>query len=78
MTYIVGVDVAVGAAILEILVKSDSGGRARRRFIVTARAAVRRILLVAVDIGRAGAQASQWLARGVERLPQLSWTVRCW
>ena len=54
MTYIVGVDVAFRAAILEIRVKSDSGGWARRRGSVTARATVGRVLLVAVQFGRAG------------------------
>jgi len=41
MTYIVGVDVAVRAPILKIRVKSDSGGRARLRGIVTTGAAIR-------------------------------------
>lgn len=54
MTYIVGVDVAVGAAILEVRVKGDSRGWARRRGSVTTRTAVGRVLLVAVQIGRAG------------------------
>jgi len=52
--FIVGVDIAVRAATLEIRVKSDSRGWARRRGTVTARAAICRVLLVTVQVGRAG------------------------
>ena len=54
MTNIIGVDIAVRAATLEIRVEGDPGGWARRRGSVTTRTAVGGVLLVAVQIGRAG------------------------
>ena len=77
MTYIVGVDVAVRAAILEIRVKGDSGGWARRRGSVTARTTIARVLLVAVQIGRAGTQAPHCGTGGVDWSLQGSRAVGC-
>lgn len=76
MTNIIGVDIAVRAAILEIRVKGDSGWWARRWGSVTTRTAVGGVLLVAIQIGRAGTQAPHCGTGGVERSLQGSRAIR--
>ena len=78
MTHIVGVGVTVRAAVLEIRVTGDSGRWARRRGSVTTRTTIARVLLVAIQIGRAGTQAPHCGSGGVEWSLQRSRAVWCW